>query len=370
MQYTEKELEKLISEVEQEFTSHLAKAEENFKLAKSEDSDEAPPKKKEKEEKDPEAEESQAPQAEAQAPAQGEENQDLQAEAQAPAQAPVQGEASCDYDDQDMEHMKSMYMSMSDSELKAHHDAIAMAANGRDEMGGCGDSLPGRAPSPAGEQPPKMQPPKMQPSLNVQKSELNAHPENAPMPKDKTTPMNNDKANGGIKAQAPNNALGPKSAASVGNGKQMSKSEHDRRNGGKVEGQMPGNTPGAKSADSDANGESLNKSENNELELLKSEVAAEKAKTETLQKNLDAVSSFLTKLVEKRVAPQGKAITSLDVIAKSESVKEEKILTKNEIDSALSRKAQDSKLEKSDRDAINAYYLNGASIKTINHLLK
>lgn len=109
---------------------------------------------------------------------------------------------------------------------------------------------------------------------------------------------------------------------------------------------------------------------NKELDLLKSEVEAQKAKAEGLQKSLDAVSAFLTKLVEKKIAPQGKAITSLDVIAKSEGGKEEKTFSKSEIDTALSKKAQDPKLEKSDRDAINAYYLSGASINSISHLLK
>lgn len=109
---------------------------------------------------------------------------------------------------------------------------------------------------------------------------------------------------------------------------------------------------------------------NKELDLLKSEVEAQKAKAEGLQKSLDAVSAFLTKLVEKKTAPAGKAITSMDVIAKSEGGSGEKTLTKSEIDTALSKKAQDPKLEKSDRDAINAYYLSGASINSISHLLK
>jgi len=108
----------------------------------------------------------------------------------------------------------------------------------------------------------------------------------------------------------------------------------------------------------------------NETELLKSELEAEKAKASTLQKNLDAVSAFLTKLVEKKGAPAAKAITSYDTIAKSEGGQEEKTLTKAEIDSVLMKKSQDPKLEKSDREAINAYYLSNAGINTISHLLK
>lgn len=111
-----------------------------------------------------------------------------------------------------------------------------------------------------------------------------------------------------------------------------------------------------------------------EVELLKSEfsakLAAEEAKSAELKKNLDAVSEFLTKLV-KKTAPQGKAITNLDSVAKSEPAKEdEKPLTKSEINTRLAKKAAEPSLAKSDRDAINAFYLHGADIKTVSHLLK
>lgn len=291
--YTEKELEKLINDVEQEFTSHLAKAEENFRLAKSETS--AAPvealvkaegaekkpeaKDKEPEEKKPEAKgpEEKAPEAkegehkpEGEAPkaaAPGEHKPEGEAQA-APAQG---GEDQCDYDDADREHMQKMYMSMSKGELKAHHDSCRAALDTKG-MAKCGE-------------------------MSMSKSE--------------TAPV----------------------AVAV-------------------------------------SAEIVKPEPNKELELLKSEIAAEKAKTEGLQKSLDAVSAFLTKLVEKKVAPQGKAITSMDVIAKSENTQEEKVLTKGEIDAALSKKSMDPKLEKSERDLINAYYLNGASINSISHLLK
>lgn len=111
-----------------------------------------------------------------------------------------------------------------------------------------------------------------------------------------------------------------------------------------------------------------------EVELIKSEfsakLAAEEAKSAELKKNLDAVSEFLTKFV-KKTAPQGKAITNLDSVAKSESGEvEEKPLAKSEINIRLAKKAAEPSLAKSDRDAINAYYLNGADIKTVSHLLK
>lgn len=114
---------------------------------------------------------------------------------------------------------------------------------------------------------------------------------------------------------------------------------------------------------------SMAKSENQELELAKSEVEAQKAKNAELQKSLDTVSEFLTKLVKK--VPQGKAITSMEQIAKNESgATEEKQLSKSEITEILMKKAADPTLSKTDREAINAYYLNKSDLKTISHLLK
>ena len=60
----------------------------------------------------------------------------------------------------------------------------------------------------------------------------------------------------------------------------------------------------------------------------------------------------------------------MEQIAKSEDFKEEKELSKNEISVILSKKVSSPSLTKSDRDAINAFYLNGANINTISHLLK
>jgi hypothetical protein len=106
--------------------------------------------------------------------------------------------------------------------------------------------------------------------------------------------------------------------------------------------------------------------ENPESTLLKSELEATKAKNEELKKNLDGIKEFLTALVKKS-APKGKAITSLDVITKSEYA-EKKDLSKTEITSILMKKASDPKLEKTDREAINNYYSTG-NVNTISHLL-
>jgi hypothetical protein len=344
--------------VEKEFTAHLTKAEELASAPLSTESDltvlakaeekSLPPKKEEK----PEEEKPKANPAENQAaPAHGSE-----APAEAKPEAPAQPQAEAkpedmkapqghDYDAEDLEHMRQMYASMSQEELKAHHDCIASLAK-------CGSETA--------------------PTKGMSKGELkDENPTLNSKPHDKGSDLFPDKQNGGIEGSAPHNALGPKSAASDANGAKINKSEHDRRNGGKQEEQAPGKTPGAKSADSDANGAQMNKSEvGPEIELLKSELTAEKAKFDLLKKQFDGVAEFLTKLVEKKAAPAAKAITSLDVIAKSEDSGEDKVLSKGEVNSILSKKSSDPTLKKADRDLINAYYLNDASINSISHLLK
>lgn len=105
-----------------------------------------------------------------------------------------------------------------------------------------------------------------------------------------------------------------------------------------------------------------------EVTLLKSELEAAKAESGNLKKNLEAVEAFLKKFVEK-TAPAGKAITSLDVIAKTEGANKEKPLQKSEIDRQLTEKAKNPSLSKSDRDAINSYYCGSKDIEKVRHLL-
>jgi hypothetical protein len=203
------------------------------------------------------------------------------------------------------------------------------------------------------------------------KSEIEKENKLSPKPSVKGANLDNDPQNGGIEDAAPHNALGPKSPASDANGAKINKSEAARRNGGKIEEQAPHNSPGAKSPASKADGVQMEKSEGNvEVELLKSELEGAKAELAEIRKNYNGVETFLKKFVEK-TAPAGKAITSLDVIAKSEGSEEEKTLTKSEIHSALLKKAATPTLSKSDRDAINAYCLgDNKDIKGISHLLK
>ena len=106
-----------------------------------------------------------------------------------------------------------------------------------------------------------------------------------------------------------------------------------------------------------------------EVTLLKSELDAEKTKTAELQKKVDLATEFMAKLAAKKSAPQGKAITSLEVIAKGEENKEVKNFTKSEVTSILAKKAEDPSLSKSDREAINDYYLGSKDIKIVRHLL-
>ena len=272
-QFTAEYVSQLLSAVESEFSTFLAKAEgkDSTQLAKSEDApfdkkDEKKDDKKEypkenKEEK-PAHEAPEEKKDDKEAPA-ADEGKEEHTEGKEAAPDAEQGEQDHGYDDEDMKHMHEMYSSMSHGELKAHHDAVRRSLDAKG-MAKCGD-------------------------MGMAKSEQDIAFE--------------------IKAEV-----------------------------------------------------------SKEVELVKSELAAEKAKSEELKKNLDAVSEFLTKFA-KKTAPAGKAITSLDVITKNEGTSEEKSLTKSEITEKLVKKAADPKLSPTDKDAINAYYLNGGSIDKIRHLL-
>jgi hypothetical protein len=123
-------------------------------------------------------------------------------------------------------------------------------------------------------------------------------------------------------------------------------------------------------------GEALEKSEETkteEVKMNKSEVEAIKAENEELKKNLDNVTELLNKMFETtKKAPAQKAITGMTYVAKSEESKEEGIdiskLSKSEITNKL--KGLDyGTLSKSDKDAINSFYLNNGSVEKIKHLI-
>jgi catalase len=113
-QYTEKDVANLIAQVEEAFTSQLAKVQTS--LAKSEDG-EMPPKKEheeEHEEKPKHEAKEHAPEAH-----EGKEEHD---EEHGPEGEEHEGH---DYDEEDMAHMEKMYRSMSKGEQKAHHGCLS-----------------------------------------------------------------------------------------------------------------------------------------------------------------------------------------------------------------------------------------------------
>lgn len=301
--YTQEQLNNLIAEVGKEFQKELAKAEEGFKLAKSED---FPPKKEESKEKD-EAKDSESKgepekkemsgkpedkgsEKQSASKEEGKEDEMPPAETKKPeGQAPMAAEGEDHgYDDEDMQHMHSMYSSMSKPELKAHHDCIRKCMDGMG-LAKC--------------------------ETGMVKSEM----------EDSAKDAEGYRPNGGPKQGEGCSEKGPASSGA----------------------------------------QALEKSEPSmEVSLLKSELEAAKAES---KKTLEAVESFLKKFVEK-TAPAGKAITSLDIIAKTENTEKSKPLSKSEIDAKLLSVAKNPSLQKSDREAINSYYFT-KNLESVRHLL-
>ena len=314
MEYDTEQLKSLMAEVETQFSAHLAKAEESFKLAKSEG---FPPKKdesKEKDEKKASSEsdgESKKPMETEKPEDKGAKDQDQQADDKAghsdqkePGEnkeapkaaegAPADGEGH-GYDDEDMQHMHSMYSSMSKPELKAHHDCIRKCMDGSG-MAKCEDGM-----------------------------------------------------------------------AKAETGDAAKDAEGYRPNGGPTDGEAA-----SKKTPAETGAQAINKSETDvvveDVSLIKSEFEAFKAKSAEEKKTLEtAVTTLLMKFVNKNV-PAGKAITSLDVIAKTESEgSKEKTFSKSEVDAKLLAKSRED-ISKADRDAINSYYFS-KNIETVRHLL-
>lgn len=147
-----------------------------------------------------------------------------------------------------------------------------------------------------------------------------------------------------------------------------------RPNGGPSDGEAA-STKTPKASDTQAlekseKGLVLEVSSDKEIALIKSELQIAKSENEKSKKELEAAVAFITKFVEK-TAPAGRAITSTDIIAKTENVNgNEKPLSKSEIMVKLSSKAKDPTLSKSDRDAITSYCLSKSNISKVSHLLK
>lgn len=313
MAYSTEELNSLVAQVEKEFSAHLAKAEQSLKLAKSEDESDKD-KSKEKDESKGESDkkmESEKPEDKGikdqhqqddskddkGAPMESKEGrmEEDKKENSKPSEDPHGEAEDHGYDDEDMQHMHSMYSSMSKPELKAHHDTIRKCMDGMG-LAKCEDGMA--------------------------KAEMEDAAKDA---------------------------------------------EGYRPNGGPKDGKGEAEGKGPKASDAQA----LEKSEKNlvieEVSLLKSELEAAKADSLKNKKDLEAVTAFLTKFVEK-TAPAGKAITSLDIIAKTESAQSEKQLSKSEIHEKLLAKSKDSKTTTADRNAINSYMFS-KNIDQIRHLL-
>ena len=366
MHVTGEELEKLIKTVEKEFSAELAS------LAKSEDG-EFPAKAKEKpehKEEKPEEAHEEAPEEEKEAAPNAEEGseapfEDGQAPDQEHQEAPAEhqegapiaadpAQAGHDYDEEDLEHMHKMYMSMSPGEQRAHHDALRKCMESGMGMGKSEKEIEQQAP--AGPKGPVAE------ASKVDASRL-----------DKLKKGENPRRGSGGQSgkQEPNNTPGAKSDASYTKNKELYDKKMAKGDEDGIESNEPNDTPGAKSdASYTPNKELYDMGKSEDYNMLKSEADASKAKVEALQKTLDGVSEFLTKLVSKTNVPKGKAVTAYDVIAKGEDVQSEQPMSKAEITATLAKKAADPTLSKADRDAINEFYWNGADLTRISHLLK
>jgi hypothetical protein len=116
--------------------------------------------------------------------------------------------------------------------------------------------------------------------------------------------------------------------------------------------------------------EVMTKSENEETSLVKSENALLKSENDNLKKSIEDLVAALKANVNK--APERKAITSVEYIAKSEQAPktEVKQYSRPEAISKLRSVAQEKALSKSDQEAVMNFTLdNTLSTETIKHLL-
>jgi hypothetical protein len=112
--------------------------------------------------------------------------------------------------------------------------------------------------------------------------------------------------------------------------------------------------------------------ETEEIQMVKSENENLKEENEELKKSLENIEGLINKMFNTKKAPSQKAITATNYIAKSEEEDNQvdfSKMTKSEITSKL-KNLDYSSLEKSDREAINEYCLNNASVNKIKHLIK
>jgi hypothetical protein len=321
MDYTSDQLNGLLAEVEKEFKVHLAKAEQSFNLTKSEDAPKDAPKEKDEKKAASESKgESKNPMESEKPEDKGAKDQNQQAEAKPGQNDQAQPGAAKDA-----------------APAPAAQDGAAPAAEGEDH--GYDDEDMGHMQSMYG---------------SMSRGELKAHHDCIRKCMDG---MGLAKCEDGmVKSE---------------NGDAAKDAQGYRPNGGPKDGMAEAEGKGPASSDAQAMTKSERDMAISEVSLLKSELESVKAQSVEEKKNLEAaLSKFLTKFVEK-TAPAGKAIMSLDVIAKTENGQAaEKPLSKSEIDAKLLAKAKDFSLSKSDRDAINSYCCGNKDITKVSHLLK
>lgn len=120
------------------------------------------------------------------------------------------------------------------------------------------------------------------------------------------------------------------------------------------------------------------KEEKEEMEKCGDMVAAKKSEktlveeNEELKKNIETLNELVGKLFATKKAPAQKAVTNLNFIAKSEENETTSFnvegMSKGEITSKL-KSLDYASLSKSDKEAINNFYLQNGSVSKIKHLI-
>lgn len=117
----------------------------------------------------------------------------------------------------------------------------------------------------------------------------------------------------------------------------------------------------------------MKKSEVETNDLHKSEIDAKDGEIVDLKKSLSKLTVAMTDFLKGK-APQRKAVTNIEYVAKSEEVKKEEIkenlneLSKKEISTRLTAKIRNG-LDKSEREKINEFYNGDLKLDAIKHLL-
>lgn len=135
---------------------------------------------------------------------------------------------------------------------------------------------------------------------------------------------------------------------------EMSKSERETHFEALKSTMPAGETPMVKSEDT--------------LSKAESEIAALKKSNEDLQKGMSELVAALKK--SRPAAPKGKAVTGLSALNKSEGTEAKIEMSREEAKKILSKKAQSTTLEKSDRNLINAFAFGTVGLDAVQHLLK